>query len=128
MRFFKLRPEDTGMMPIDRERFERATRKMPPWYQPSSSVTNRDSGYVDVNASFILHDCRAAPDGQVVEEMTFCIVTTRHRKPVEIHRKSIRFDVERFQRLIKRPEHGQRRRDLVELARHELGDLLGDSS
>lgn len=91
-------------------------------------ITNRDSSYVDINASFISHDCRAASDGQVVEEMIFCVVTTRYRKPMEIYRKSIRFDVERFHRLIKHSDHAQRRRDLVELARRELGDLLGNSS
>jgi len=77
-----------------------------------------------VSASFIHHDRRAASDGQVVEEMTFCVVTTRSGKPAEIYSKRIRFDVERFQRLVAWPDHPARRADLVRLAREALGDLL----
>lgn len=82
--------------------------------------------FFDLKVSFIHHRIRAdSEEGSLTETMTMVVSLREKWELRDIHRETIEFDHDFFDRLIQLPEgQGQRRLDRVELAREELGDLL----
>ncbi len=81
--------------------------------------------FVSVNACFIHHmQSRKDPEGTLSETMKLVVSTQQNGSSMVIHEETITFNHLFFQRLIAKPDGGNRRYDLVELANARLGDLL----
>ncbi len=92
-------------------------------------IARRDSegkaAFISVNACFIHHaQSRKSPEGALSETMKLVISTQRNGSSIVIHEETVVFDHQFFQRLITKPDSGNRRYDLVEFANARLGDLL----